>query len=738
MTVILCCAAVNAAELRGRVVDETGAVVAGARVELQSNEEDSAAVADGGGLFSLKTSAPSGTLRVSAPGFSPAAVSWSASSASLTVVLKPAPVAETVVVTGERNATRVEETAANISVLTPPELNSKAAITLDDALRQVPGVSLFRRSNSLTANPTTQGASARGVGASGASRVLVLEDGIPLNDPFGGWVFWDRTPRIALDHAEVLRGGGSALYGSSAFGGVVELAPQTAGNLVNMEASGDSLSGHDIQGKISRQLRGWSLFADGESFGNEGAFVVAQGDRGLADAPATLNFSSGAVRVQHSLGSAGNAFASGALFSEERNNGTQLQVNSTHLGELRGGLDSEAGRNAFSLRVYGTGEHYHQSFSAISADRNNETLTRWQTAPSGQVGFSAQWMRPVSFLRLSLGVDGRFIHGETDETAFAANAPTNLTVAGGKDELVGSFAGISATITRRLRVSGGARVDWWSNTGGFNRATRLATGATTTSLLMPHSETAFSPRAGLVYDLAAQWQITASAYGGFRAPTLNELYRSFRLGNVLTLSNEQLQAEHVHGGEAGLRYLRGRVMLSGTYFQENVDDPIGNITQSSTTTLITRQRQNMGALRARGGDADFLLILRRIQLRTGYEYVHSVVSSFSASPALVGKFVPQVPAHIFTASAIYNAPHRWTLIGLLRASSRQFDDDINSFELQPYSVAGISISKQTRMLTWFAAASNLLDARIQTAATPVFNYASPRVITGGVRFGTGR
>jgi outer membrane receptor protein involved in Fe transport len=725
-----------AAELRGRVVDESGAVVAGARVELQSKAEDTTAVADQSGAFSLKTSAQSGTIRISAPGFASAALDWNGSTSPLTVTLKPASVSETVVVTGERNATRLEDTAANVSVLTQAELTSKAAITLDDALRQVPGFTIFRRSSSLTANPTTQGASIRGVGASGASRVLVLDDGIPLNDPFGGWVFWDRVPRLALDHAEVLRGGGSGLYGSTALGGVVSLVPQTSGSIINVEASGDSLNGHDVQGKLSRQLRGWTLYADGESFGNEGAFVVAERDRGLVDTPATLNFSNGTARVQHSLGSSGTAFLSGSLFAEERNNGTVQQVNSTHLGELRGGIDTDVGRNVFSFRVYGTGEHYHQSFSSISTDRNTESLVRWQTAPSDQAGFSAQWMRPISVLKLSLGVDGRFIHGETDETAFVANAPTTFTVAGGRDDLAGGFAEIAAAITKRLHASGGVRVDWWSNTEGFNRSTKLSTGATTVSSLVPHDEKAVSPRVGLVYDLASQWQLTASAYGGFRAPTLNELYRSFRLGNVLTLANEQLRAEHIQGGEAGLRYLRGRVMLSGTYFDENIDNPVGNITLTTTPALITRERQNMGALRARGVDADFVLVLPHVQLRSGYEYVHSIVTSFSAEPTLVGNIVPQVPAHVFTLSSIYNAPHRWTFVGLLRASSRQFDDDLNTFELAPYSVVGLSVSRQTGMLTWFASASNLLDTKVETAATPVFNYGSPRIITGGVRFTT--
>lgn len=736
LTILVPCSATATREVRGRVVDQTGAAIAGAQVQLDFGKTVNLST-DADGTFLVVSPAASGKVRISAPGFSSAVLDWNESLSSLTVTLKPAPVNETVVVTGERSPTQMDETAANIVAITPAELNSRAVLTLDDALRQVPGFTLFRRSNSLTANPTTLGASARGVGASGASRVLVLDNGIPLNDAFGGWVFWDRVPRIAIDRAEVLRGG-EALYGSSALGGVVGLMAQPNSNIITLESSGDSLAGHDVQGVISHLFGKWQIAATGESFGNDGAFIVASEDRGLVDTPAALSFGSAGIRVDRKLGSMGNAFVSGDLFSEERNNGTVVQINSTHLGALSSGVDTTLGKNAFSFRVYGTGEHYHQSFSSIASDRNSEALTRWQTAPSDQIGFSAQWMRPVSILQFTAGMDGRFIHGETDETAFSANLPTSLNASGGRDNLLGGFAEVSAAITRRLRASAGVRADRWSNEDGFNRVTPLSTNITTFTALDPHTETAYSPRAGFVYGLTEQWQLTASAYTAFRAPTLNELYRSFRQGNVLTLANEELQAEHLQGGEAGIRYMRQRMMVSGVFFRENVDDPVGNITLSTTPALITRERQNIGALRTLGADLDVLLNLPRIQLRAGYEYVHSIVSSFSANPSLVGNFVPQVPAHSGSVSAVYSAPRRWTIIALARAASHQFDDDQNVFPLNAYAEVGLSISKQTGKFTWFASAANVLDAKIQTAATPVFNYATPRVISGGVRFTTAR
>jgi outer membrane receptor protein involved in Fe transport len=727
------CTVAQAAELRGRVMDESGAVIAGAQMQLLSHGQSYHTIADSAGNFFIQLPAGSGTLRISAPGFSPSTVEWSDSASPILVTLKPAPVAEQVVVTAERAATRLDQTAANVAVLTSAELNSRSAVTLDDALRQVPGFTLFRRSNSFTANPTTQGASARGVGGSGASRLLVLEDGIPLNDPFGGWVFWDRVPRITLDRAEVLRGGGSALFGSDAFSGVVDLVTRTPNSLGSFESAGDSLNGHDVQGQISRQFAKWTITADGENFGNDGAFVVASEDRGIIDTPATLQFNNGRVLVQRSLAGADSAFLSGSLFSEQRNNGTSLQINSTHLGEISGGIDRTVGHNTLSARIYGSGEHYHQSFSVISADRNSEALTRWQTVPSDQVGFSMNWSRPISSANLLVGTDGRFIHGQSDETVFVANSPTSLVSAGGRSNLIGVFAQISRTFNKRLRLSGGLRFDWWLNTDGFIRTAKPSDVSTAQTLLNPHEETARSPRLGAIYDLAPQWQLTASAYEGFRAPVLNELYRSFRLGNILTLANDQLRAEHLYGGETGIRYLHKRLLVSGSFFQQNVENPVANVTRSITAALITRHRENLGSLRARGSDLDLLFILPHIQMRIGYEYVHSVVSSFSMNPILVGKKIPQVPGQTATFSGTFTA-RAWTLVALVRTAGRQFDDDLNQFPLQSYSVTGVSISKQIGRWTWFASATNIFDTKIKVAATPVPNYALPRIISGGVRF----
>src|SRR3977135_1579545 len=110
----------------------------------------------------------------------------------------PPPVSDTIVVTATQTKTRLADTPASVVVIDSKTLATTAAATTDDALRQVTRFTLFRRSGSRSANPTSQGVSLRGIGASGASRALVLDDGIPFSDPFGGWVYWNRLSQPTL------------------------------------------------------------------------------------------------------------------------------------------------------------------------------------------------------------------------------------------------------------------------------------------------------------------------------------------------------------------------------------------------------------------------------------------------------------------------------------------------------------------------------------------------------------
>ena len=151
--------------------------------------------------------APDGEVVVTAtaPGFAAATLNVNGDTAAARLVLQPAPFLDAVVVTASRGDERLSTPAAT-TVVTSAELLTSGGGALDDTLRSTPGFSLFRRSSSRVANPTTQGVTLRGVSGSGASRTLVLADGVPLNDVFGSWVYWNRIPQMAVERVEVVRG----------------------------------------------------------------------------------------------------------------------------------------------------------------------------------------------------------------------------------------------------------------------------------------------------------------------------------------------------------------------------------------------------------------------------------------------------------------------------------------------------------------------------------------------------
>ena len=226
-------------------------------------------------------------------------------------MLLPATAAQQITVAANRTGVRVVENATSVTILSSPDLDATAAFRVDDILRQVPGFSLFRRTTSRTANPTTQGVSLRGLGASGASRALVLDDGFPLNDPFGGWVYWDRTPRVSIDRIEVASGGASHLYGSDALGGVINIlrAPVDR-NALSLEVAGGNENTPDVSLAASRKMGPWAFGLTSELFRTDGYIAVPADLRGAVDTPVNSQNAMGDVTIQRQFGDRGSRLRS--------------------------------------------------------------------------------------------------------------------------------------------------------------------------------------------------------------------------------------------------------------------------------------------------------------------------------------------------------------------------------------------------------------------------------------------
>ncbi len=739
----MACSAAQTRTVKGTVRDIGGEVIVGADVILTQHGSRKSTQTDDTGQFSFSTVDENvATLTISARGFLPQLKTIDPArdpSDRLQVTLRPSVASEQVIVSASRSPIRLPETPGSSVFLSHITLDGTPALRVDDALRQVPGFSLLRRSTSRTANPTTQGVSLRGVGGSGASRASVLADAIPLTDPFGGWVYWNRIPRTAVESIEVMRGGGSNLYGSSALGGVVQLITRTPQDpALSLEASYGNERSAELSLWAGTRWRQWDYSVATELFHTDGFVLVPSSARGGVDTAANSQDASLYATVGHSVGSHGRIFGRGNFFTESRDNGTQLQTNSTRIGEGMLAFDTQLGTtDSLMLRVFGDAGSYNQIFSSIAPDRDSEALVDLQHVPEQVVGATAQWIHSLNASNtLVAGVDFSQVIGFSNEALFSG--PNQARDSGGRQWRIGWF-GEDIFHRGSWNVVLGARVDHYKNYRGSVLTIPNSSSPTVTQY-PPVSDLALSPRLSVLRSLGDRLAVTASIYRAFRAPTLNELYRTFRVGNVSTLNNPSLSAERLTGAEAGTRIalLDQRLHLRGTYFWSDVIDPITNVTLSSTPILTTRQRQNLGRTRSRGLELDGVLRLNsELQAYAGYTFTGTTVLQYPGNPGgidLVGRDVPQVPRHGLTWGLFYTGFSRWSLSVSGRFVGQQYDDDQNQFVLHRFYTTDFQVGRAIReRVEFFFAAENFLNQRYETARTPTVNLGPPALFRVGIR-----
>jgi outer membrane receptor protein involved in Fe transport len=744
----------QAASIDGIVTDVADAAVANAEVVVTTSSITRKTLTDSTGHFHFEA-LPKEVLMltITANGFAPATRRINPASEATTqlrFVLAPAAIAERVTVVATRTETRISDTAASVALLSSTDLKTTAAITLDDALRQVAGFNLFRRSGSRTANPTAQGVSLRGLGGSGASRALVLADGVPLNDPFGGWVYWDRVPRESIDQVEVALGGASHLYGSAALGGVIDISsrrPET--NSFSLTTSYGNELTPDVSVYLSAAKHGWGASLAAETFHTSGYVLVPVSQRGRIDTPAASRNASLNLRLERNFGDTARVFGIASFFGESRKNGTPLQTNRTHLRQFVFGGDwIIPGVGAVEAHGYGGTQLLDQNFTAISTDRNSEALTRVQRVPVQVFGYSGRWARAIGesdkvSQTLVAGLEGRAVRGASDELAFINGRASSFIGAGGREHTTGVYFEDLVKIGPRFFLNAGGRFDHWRNFAAAS-ATRPLTAANPTSVLRfaDRTENAFSPQLSALYKISTHFSLTGSASRAFRAPTLNELYRSFRVGNVLTQANENLRAERLTSAEAGARatLLKEKLSFRGTIFFNRVDRPVANVTLLTTPALITRQRQNLGSTRSNGLELQTEASLRKYWfLSASYLFADASVVKFPANTALEGLLIPQVARHQFTFQARYANARLLTFSVQGRAASSQFDDDQNLFRLSSYfNLDAFASHRLNEKLEIFCAVENVLNQRYEVGKTPVTTLGPPIQVRAGLRLQLGR
>ena len=694
--------------LSGTVRTSDDRPVAGAIVSIQQNGQTLTATTDEKGAFSISGIVLPAEIDVHAGGF--LSIRQTITTSPVAVTLTPSRFRESIVVSPPPSDERWRQPMSGTTTIASATLAEQPGVTTDEQLRMVSGFSLFRRSSSRASNPTTHGVTMRGLSASGASRGLVLFDGLPLNEGFGGWVTWTRIPSLAVSQIAVDRGAEGATFGSDALGGVIDIGTRAAGQpsaIVGFGAGTDGVTMLDAS--VGRTHRSIDWFATASWFQTDGVIPVAPESQGSVDVPADAQWFNGLVRVNvlkktnHRLGF---SFWGG---DDDRGNGTVVQRNRMSGGTGSASYDGVLGSFNLAGRLALSPNDFNQTFSFVAPGRNTETLTSTQFIDTLTMRSLFEVGRPIP-----RGFAAVRVMLNRTESTFTDERPLSITTLGLRDDSEAISGHVAWTPRSDLTFGAAVRTEWRA-APDYDKARDQAT----------------------VGHATVSWQISrlVAARGAVatshRWPTLNELVRPFQAGAVFTQANPDLLPERARSADAALTFGDARWSASIGGFWSVVENAIANVTIQTSPTII-RQRRNTGEATAVGGEIDLeARLMPRLRLRASATIVDARFRS-SLEPALEGKRLPQVPRASVSVSGDVQVRPWLQAAAIVRYLSSQYDDDRNVFLLAPATQVDFRIFGLFRSFEWYFTTENAADARIEVGRTPLVTLAPGRAFRVGV------
>ena len=658
----------------------------------------------------------------------------------------PAPPETVIVVTGRALPEPRADRLLDVVVITKDALRLAPTRRLDQLLKQASGVQLFRRSDSSSAQPTSQGITLRGLGGNAASRALVILDGVPQTDPFGGWINWPAFSTGGLAEVRVVRGGGSVGFGPGALAGAIDL---TSADYLGLAAEVEGGSRGSAEARLNAGMRAGTgqVNLSIQAARGDGFNPIVRDQRGPVDRASPYRNASGRFRWVTPLDGSTELQANLAAFIDERERGLAFTDNRTR------GVDGSlrlVGRGALPWVVLGYGQlrRFESGFASIDPARTTARRASLQDhVPGRAIGWSGE-LRPRlgSDLELRLGTDARFARGRSEELAnYVSGSPTRRRISGGRTANAGVFGELGGS-AGPLQLSGALRIDRWRISDG-SRFERLLS---TSAVLVDER---FAPRTGWLptarvaagLDIGGGFAVRAAAYTGWRLPTLNELFRPFRAGSDATAANPELEPERLVGAETGLKWQQGPASFSVTAFVNRLQDPIANVTLGTGPGLFPgvgfvpsggafRKRLNLEAIVVRGVEASANWSRGPWSASLSSSFVDPRVVDSGPSATLDGLRPAQTPR--FNAAVA----GRWEQDGkagslVLRHVGSAFENDLNTARLPAAltldGFAALPISQRVRLQF---RAENLFDKRVTAGigGNGVIERATPRTLWLGI------
>ena len=645
-----------------------------------------------------------------------------------------APVEQAIVITGR--GLEADDRLAAAHLIDRAAIEQSASGRLEDVLRDVAGLASFRRSDSRSAHPTSQGLTLRGLGGNAASRVTLSLDGVPQADPFGGWIAFGAIDPSAIDRIRVVRGGGV-----DGLAGTIDIDSRKP----EFEATLSGGSRGSVEARLLGGVKWDGGFASlsGNFQRGDGLVPVVAADRGAVDERAPYRQGGARARLVQAIGSDVEAQFSLSSNRDRRSRGTDFSDNRQRGSDASVRLVGRGGLS-WSALAYVQDRQFDTQFAAVNASRSAVSLTLDQHVPARGVGTRVEVQPKLGAVRLTAGAEWRRVTGQTDEDfRFIAGAPTRTREAGGRNVTAGLFGGANWS-AGGWSLAGDVRADHWTMAEGRLIEFDLAGTLRTNRQFDRRSGWEWSGRIAAGSRLSDALALRVAAYHSWRLPTLNELYRPFRAGVDATAANAALDPERLNGVEAGIDWTPvdgGK--LSATAFANRLSGAISNVTLGLgrgpglfpgvgfvAVGGVYRARQNVDAIDSHGVEIDGIFKRGAWHGALSYAFTDARVRASGAAAGLDGKRPAQVARHSGSASLGW-AHGKLSFDTTARLTGRQFEDDSNSRTLPAaLTFDGVGRINLTRHIGLGLRAENIFDRQIiaTLAADGTRERALPRTL----------
>ncbi len=676
-----------------------------------------------------------------------------------------------VVVNATRSDTPLDQMSLNTTILTKEVLESSPDQTIDQVLKNVPGVFL----NDVPyyqKDPTGQSINVRGLGY---GRTLVLIDGLPANDAFYGTVQWNLVPMSSIESVEFVRGGVSSLYGNYGMGGVININTKTPKNS-SQDASasygsfgtGNVAASKDIIASDAMQMRFSADYFSSEGFQNY-ATISPGSPSNIKNGMGTDAVKNSNIRLQNYFKPTQDTtgfLRMGYSTMADLSNNYAIAPNLIQTADVAAGsttrldVDKKTQVNVY----YQNTNFYKQTANNLTAAPNKPYINANYTDPYSTVGASAQYthdLKAAGIDQYILAVDARNISASNQtNNLLSTGAVSSVNYAQGQQNFYGLLGQLKSNASAiPLEATLAARVDSWnSQTPTYYNA---SSGSSPTYQAVPNkSKTQLSPSLGLLYKIGSDWDLRSAAYQAFHAPSMNNTLRSY--GNSVsgyTLANPNLTPETMTGYEIGTDYRWKAGFAQLTAFNNYIQNAITSYkitnANSAFATSLCNAAGISGCSAGTGGYTNVSyytnqqnLLSRGLELQYhhdinphwgldgGYSYTNTILT-WSATSDPINTQVGGVPRNMANAGLTYYPVPQASLTTTVRYVGNSWMAT-GSLPVPAYAVVGLKANYQvTPQAAVFASVVNLFNRQYVTfniaSQASAYQAGMPQAITVGAR-----